>query len=497
MPVAVKRWLAPLGAAARRAGSLVPPRLQRWPHWRHFRTNLVIGLLIEIAIHAMTGGSLVTTLRNAVQDATMSVASLRSGTAHPSQPITIFDVDDETWRDPLWEGGETDVAPRAPVAKLIDLALREGAENVVVDIVIEGAGKAQDLPFVTAMAALQQRMRPGQTVLFARSVRNPICAQENCEGLQQGPTLRSSALDPLVAASGGKLVLVSPSFRISPDGVLREWSLWKPVCVPDATGSAGTWQVLPSVQLALGQRQPAWSKPSGFGRCLPTRPDDAPAFSDGTGFVSERQAIAAIDMAMASNPVSGAGSGHSAARPSAHYDPTSTIFFRYSSGTGPAASGGNNIQTLSARTLLDGRETGSLAGQTVIIAQSHEAARDHHLTPLGRLSGAMVLANSINSLRDPGVIKPARALAELLFAVVMIVLAAWLFAVVHAAFSVVLACAFVPFLLLVSYVSMSNGIKLGSEIALLGIYLHWLIQTIEKALASGSHHASKSEEPQQ
>ena len=96
MSAALKRWLAPLGAVARRADGLVPPRLKRWPHWRHFRTNLAIGLLIEIVIHAMTGGSLVTTLRNAVQDATMNVAAYRSGPAHPSQPITIFDVDDET-----------------------------------------------------------------------------------------------------------------------------------------------------------------------------------------------------------------------------------------------------------------------------------------------------------------------------------------------------------------------------------------------------------------
>lgn len=497
MSAALKRWLAPLGAVARRADGLVPPRLKRWPHWRHFRTNLAIGLLIEIVIHAMTGGSLVTTLRNAVQDATMNVAAYRSGSAHPSQPITIFDVDDETWRAPLWGGGETDIAPRAEVAKLIDLALRKGADNVVVDIVIEGAGNAQDDQFATAMAALQQRMRPGQTVLFARSVRSPICGQENCEGLQQAPTLRSSVLDPVVAASAGKLVLVAPSFRVSPDGVLREWSLWKPVCVPDATGSAGIWQVLPSVQLALGQRKLALSRPAGFGRCLPTQPDDTPAFSADTGLATEQQAVAAIELALASNPLSGSGNGHSAAQPSAHYDPTSTIFFRYSSGTGPATAGGNNIQTLSARTLLDGRDPGSLAGQTIIIAQSHEVARDHHLTPLGRMAGAMVLANSINSLRDPGVIKPAPALLELLFAVVMIVLAAWLFAVVHAAFSVVLAFAFVPFLLLVSYLSMSNGIKLGSEIALLGIYLHWLIQTIEKALAAGGHHAIKGKEPQQ
>lgn len=483
----------------------MPLRLQRWPHWRHFRTNLAIGILIEIAIHAMTGGSLVTTMRNAIQDATMNVASHRADSAHPSRPITIFDVDDETWRDPLWGGGETDVAPRAQVAQLIDIALRGGAENVVVDIVIEGAGKAQDIQFATAMVAIQQQMRPRQTVLFARSVRNPICEQESCDGLQQVPTLRSSALDPLVAASGGKFVLVSPSFRISSDGVLREWSLWKPVCVPDATGSEGTWQALPSVQLALTQRQTvtalgqtsARSRPSGFGRCLATRPDDAPAFSSGTSFVSLRHATAAMDLDMTPNPTGEAANGHSSAQPSAHYDPTSTIFFRYASGTGPAEAGGNNIQTLSARTLLDGRDPGSLAGQTVIIAQSHEVARDHHLTPLGRMSGAMVLANSINSLRDPGVIKPANTLVELFFAAVMIVLAAWLFAVVHAAFSVVLALAFVPFLLLVSYVSMSNGIKLGSEIALLGIYLHWLIQTIEKALATGGHHAIQGKEQQQ
>lgn len=469
--------------------------LRRWPHWRHFFTNIAIGLFIELVIHAMIGGSFVSTVRNAVQDATMNIASNLAGSTAPSQPeIAIFDVDDETWRDPVWGGGEPDVAPRAQMARLVEIAVRSGARNIIVDVVIESPGTPQDEQFVEAMEAILKRMNRGQTLYFVRSIRAPLCSTDDCDSGGEVPTLRASPLDDLVKRSAGRMVAVAPNFTVSPDGVLRGWVLWKPACVvSDVDRRVGRWQALPSVQFAVEEiarvrRQggvAAWNRQPGFGQCQPTPPSTA-QMAPGEGFVSTTQARARMAPIMLSGAMSGQADGAQAG----HDHPASIVFFRYGTGTGSVSAGGNGIQTLSARTLLEGRDPGDLGGQLVIIAQSHEVARDHHLTPLGRLSGAMVLVNSINSLRSPGVIERAPGALEYVFAAVMIVLAAWLFAVVHAAFSVLLATAFVPLLLLISYASLSNGIQLGSEVALVAIYLHWLFQTIETAFSVGGHHST-------
>lgn len=508
------RWSRAVDAVGRRLDrTALGRRVRRWPHWHHFCVNLAIGLLIEVVIHFMVGGMFVTTVRNAVQDATMNVAAHLAGSANPSRPgIAVFDVDDETWRDPVWGGGEPDLAPRPQVARLIDIAARAHARTIVVDIVVEGSGNAADAPFAADLARIARGLAPDQRILLVRSIRAPLCAASPCGETDGAPTLRASPLDAAVAGSGGRLVAVAPNFIVSPDGVLRGWILWKPACVVAPGQAAGTWRALPSVQLAVRELErvraqggtPVWDRAQGFGRCRPTMPDGGTA-PDGGGFASLSQAEAAMERAMA--PALGGDHGAAAAEHGdaaapehgpAKHDPASIVFFRYASGTGPVAAGGNGIQTLSARTLLDGRDPGDLSEQVVIVAQSHEVARDHHLTPLGRQPGAMVLANSINSMRDPGVIAHAPGALEYLFAFATIVLAAWLFAVVHAAFSALLAIAFVPVLLLVSYLSLGAGFQLGSEIALLGIYLHWLFKTIETALEAGQgHHAGHHPAPEE
>lgn len=469
------------------------------PHLRHFFMNLMIGLVIEVVIHFMTGGMFVTHVRNAVQDATMNVAARIPGRVTRSDPaIAVFDVDDETWRDPSWGGGEADIAPRAQVARLVDIAVRAGARYVVVDIVVENPGRPDDAQFVAAMGEIGKRMRADQHVLFVRSLRAPLCAGDACPEGESAPTVRTSPLDALVGGSGGRFVRVAPNFLVSPDGVLRGWVLWKPACVTAPGSGAGTWQALPSVQLAVRELErvrehggaPVWAGGKGFGACMPTLAGAQEAADGAVHPVSLAHAEGAMAEAMA--PALGASHAGSHegddAQATGRHDPASVIFFRNASGTGPVAAGGNGIQTLSVRTLLGGRDPGSLAGQVVIIAQSHEVARDHHLTPLGRMPGAMVLANAINSMRAPGVLAHAPGALEYGFALVMIVLAAWLFAVVRAEFALLLAFGFVPVVLLVSYLSLRSGLQLGAEIAILGIYLHWLFQTIETALVAGRAH---------
>lgn len=501
-------------------GWTVAPLVRRyggWPHWHHFAVNLMIGLAIEVVLHFMAGGMFITSVKNLMLDASMNIAAHDPSAANRSNPpITIFDVDEQTWRSPAWGGGEPAVAPRSQLGRLIEIAVRGKARYVVVDIVVEGEDSPEDAALVKDMLRIEPQLDSDQRILFVRSIRHPDCSMAQGVGLNDeydasaacasdlgAPTVRPSPLDPLFTRHGGHFVSVTPNFILSRDGVLRDWVLWKPACVigKAPSGLSGEWRAMPSVQLAIvemerlrlqaydGEHGPqshgAWPMPTGFGACLPTLAGDARDASE-TGDevpldIAEARMIGALS--------SGEGHGQDAGHGGAH-DLSSVIFFRYREGTGSAAAGGNGIQTLSALSLLEGRSSGNLSGQIVIVAQSHELARDHHMTPLGRMPGAMILANSINSLRDPGLIEHAPSVLESTFVIVSIVLAAWLFAVIRAEFSLLLAIAFVPVLLGLSYLALSAGIKLGSEIALLGIYLHWIFKTIEVALGarkSGGH----------
>lgn len=487
-------------------------RFGKWPHWHHFVVNLMIGLAIEVVLHFMVGGMFITGVKNLMFDASMNIAAHMPAASNRSDPpIAVFDIDEETWRSPVWGGGEPDIAPRSQLARLVEIAVRAKARYVIVDIVVEGEGNAADGSLLKDMLRMEAQMAPDQRILFVRSIRHPDCgmvadfeaaenqeAREACLSVQGAPTVRRSRLDPLFRRAGGHFVPVTPNFILSRDGVLRDWVLWKPACVIGASSSglAGTWQVMPSVQLAIlemerlrlrsgqggmssGETRSVWPLPGGFGVCLPTLAGSARAAPESGREVSfqtaEARMIEALSRAGEHGAEAGRGPGH---------DLSSVIFFRYREGTGSAASGGNGIQTLSALPLLEGRSPGDLSGQIVIIAQSHELARDHHLTPLGRMPGAMILANSINSLHNPGLIEHAPSALETSFVIVSIVLAAWLFAVVRAEFSLLLAIAFVPILLGLSYLTLSAGIKLGSEVAILGIYLHWIFKTIEVAVGA-------------
>lgn len=65
-------------------------------------------------------------------------------------------------------------------------------------------------------------------------------------------------------------------------------------------------------------------------------------------------------------------------------------------------------------------------GRVVIIGGSFAASQDIHLTPIGPMPGAMIVANAIHSLHQFGVITEARPLLKLLAGFIAILPAAWI-----------------------------------------------------------------------
>ena len=129
----------------------------RWqrlrPVTRHWLTNVAIGVLIELLLH-WAGHTLhwqpLVYAQNYALDAVMRANAAVDPT--PSFPnhrvplsLALIDIDDAAWRSAQWGGGEPYRAPRQQLLALVDKAFEAGARQVVLDVVVEGAARPQEI----------------------------------------------------------------------------------------------------------------------------------------------------------------------------------------------------------------------------------------------------------------------------------------------------------------------------------------------------------------
>jgi CHASE2 domain-containing sensor protein len=467
-------------------------------HWkRHFVFNVLIGIVIEVVLHLLGRAPVVVAAENWAMDVAMRVSADFQPHATGAPSVTIIDVDEETWRDPAWGGGEPYRAPRNNLLQLIRCALGKGAHSVVVDVIIEDPEGPGDQIFVSEMeklAADPSLAKRHQHVLFVRTLREPLIAPDLL-----APVLRKSPLDDVIRHSNGVLINVAPYFETSRDGLVRRWRLWTPACEPNDIGppSVGHWRVLPSVQLALESlkemvKDAPWDMSASLGPCLLS----AEALNhlgdkDFPNFPLEKNAEKSINdindqmlrwlrkhLELTHQPVEPARSEG--------FDPSSRIFFgdRF-------PPNGARVQVVSALKLLppDGCTASASPnvrlpptwGDVIIIGQSAEAARDEHETPVGAMPGTMVIANALQSLDVRGVIQPLGEPWSCALMVFSILLVAFAFAYFDSNLGVLLIG--VPFVLLliwISYDFLKRGYWADFAVPLLAIYAHRVVKGFEE-----------------
>jgi hypothetical protein len=409
------------------------------------------------------------------------------GGAVASVPLAFIDVDEETWRSPQWGKGEPYRAPRDDLLRLIEYAVGSPARYIVVDVIVEGSSGPDDERFAKAIAQLAGHvLRPDQHILFVRTLREPLSGMQNL----LAPELRSSLLDPVIRDYPKQLHAVAPYFRISRDGVLRDWQMWRLGCRSEAGTGKGHWEFLPSVQLTIGALVASYDKPDDKGRAdrakfpwheragltpcivdfaaymqvgVPTpklRPDDTPMWDwlpeSGIANASEIEPPNDEPLALSNR-----------------------IFYRFR-----YRQEQSEVRLIPALAILEHRRLDELAkNSVVIIGQSFEAARDQHATPLGAMPGAMVLANSVDSVLKPGLLREPGLGLRILIELDSIVLIGGILAFLDylPAFCVILVL-FVPVLIGVNYCFLSSGVWVDFAVPLLGMYAHWIIVEIEAYL---------------
>jgi CHASE2 domain-containing sensor protein len=155
------------------------------------------------------------------------------------------------------------------------------------------------------------------------------------------------------------------------------------------------------------------------------------------------------------------------------------------------------LTTISASTLLADEVPapgGALSGAVVVIGGSFADGRDRYATPIGRMPGALVLINAVNTaLSFPqGALRPAPRWLEGAVALFVILTVSFLFALFRASVAVALSLALVlAVVLLVGRLWIEAGVWLGATLPVLSIMLHRWLDLLEHSWGHRSTHFTR------
>jgi len=119
-----------------------------------------------------------------------------------------------------------------------------------------------------------------------------------------------------------------------------------------------------------------------------------------------------------------------------------------------------------------------------IIGSSYASSGDWHQTPLGKMPGALVLANATDSMQTVGLVQSPNLWIKLGVVVLILLAVSAMFAALHyfwAASLLMIAIAVTMFPLSILIVR-EQGIWLDVAIPMLGIYAHMQVERMHEAM---------------
>ncbi|WP_273703381.1 CHASE2 domain-containing protein, partial [Candidatus Accumulibacter vicinus] len=462
-----RRWLK------ERSAPFVDPlraRYHSWPtYWQHFAVCFALGIVIETGIHLGHGLPMVADWQRWGFDKTVSMLqTYRAWGWIDGEPLPggysrfiWVDIDEDSWSDERWGGGEPFLQPRREVLELVDRAFAWGARVVYVDLLLDGTAGDFERQW---LAALQRRTFPGgepRHLLTARSLRQPLASSAGsfeAHAPPKRPRLRAAFWDTYQAPPGGVVVHpVLPRFLSDSDLRVRRWSIGQTA----ATGNADRF--LPSPQLALYCLQPARHPPLAAW-CERITEAHAPASGEHPEHAGEH-------------------AGHDAL--------ASTLLF-------PLGSNGRlGYSLFPALTALANAQIDEFRNAIVVIGGSYEESRDHFHTPVGRLPGALLNLNALDTMLRYGQLRELPWQAKWPLVLGLMVLVAALFAFGKRLVATVVAGGLVAvgFIFVVGPLLLRYGLWFDFGSPLLGIYLHrnieeWHAAHAHAEMADDGHHTT-------
>ncbi|MFG1345201.1 CHASE2 domain-containing protein [Xanthobacter autotrophicus DSM 431] len=295
-------------------------------------------------------------------------SAVLSGATHDAIPVTLIDIDPST----MAALGHPQTTPREVLAGLLALAAAKHAGGIFLDMDTSRPGSpAGDAALAGFLAAYPPDAPP---LALARRLGALDQAGASVDALAEQPSL----LDATVRGKPNVIWAASVS-RIDEDRVVRRWQLSHTSCSP------GAGATLPSPQLFAAAVAGAHPRPLS----------DIQAFADSRTQAVCTPGTAAAAPAWPRNPDQSAAiaflipDGPDLAAPQfiARDGRQVPLFRRVPARALMTASGA----VVSPQAVADDL----LRGRFVIIGASHAESMDGHLTPIGFLPGALIVANAV------------------------------------------------------------------------------------------------------
>ncbi len=308
-------------------------------------------------------------------------------------PLVLINIDNQTWRDSAWGGGEPKYAPRDKLYALIEHAANNGSRYIIVDILIEGKNTAEDEQFaaqIDTLLSAKQWKKSKQHLIFIRSIRTALDSRAANE-------LRSSELDQVITRHNKQAHLAATYYLPSADHVIRDWELWKIACNTTTKNGSGLWQILPSVQLLIAALDDAKLDLSASPLNSHTQ-HCATNVEQGPEKLAEQQKESTeLNEKMwhwfaPNSNMSGPGHTEEAM--------ASRIIYRFNQMQGDAALYSNSpVKDVRALDIIKNKIPPTNFNNAItVIGQTFYEAEDQHYTPLGKMPGPLLLLNSIDSM---------------------------------------------------------------------------------------------------
>jgi hypothetical protein len=397
---------------------LKPSKHARLPGWIIF--FLVSGLAL-LVLSVRPGGKLGLSLEGLLDPDWFIRARVLLGAEPPDRlPITIFDIDDATFRE--WDQPPT--TPRPRLVSLIEAAARRQAAAIVVDIDMTYAASVADLDASIAYLASYAHRDPAPPLLLMRrlwyqagdtGLGRPTTVSVPTYGSAQKNELagRLAMLEALVEKSPN-LIWSSPLHLLDNDGILRFWRPAEALCNPAAEGKPRAFLAVPVIVAALTRTADASSRFGDLVRLKQATEQHAARFCSAQSGMPDRSLSGDWLLRLLSDPENKRRIPFTFWRKIA--DPASA-------GEGQDMAGRKVpvAAVLSAREVLAADSAVSTQGQftsfceqiaggpfsgnpplscdvardrVVLIGTTHVDARDSYATPLGQMFGVDILANS-------------------------------------------------------------------------------------------------------
>jgi CHASE2 domain-containing sensor protein len=349
---------------------------------RHLGTRLLLALTagsaLYIAAYLLSSLPFMRLVAEQAGDARMQLFADFPAPAGKAPEMLFLDLDQESYA----QLDRPAVTPRELLAAMLE-KVAEGKPRLIIldfDPTWPGAGKEGTQTLADTLARLGRGTVP---ILLHRT---PMAPAVQGGAIYFRP---SPKLDPVVAGSNS-LMWVSSGAVASADGVVRRAPLWIRGCLGEKhvrlpNPALAGWMILAGEPPGTFKKRLSEALEEPNGVCI-----------DGKAPAAQRTDTVPLTIAKE------------------HYDvgtewPTGTITYSMS---GELAKGQrrdlNTLMVLSARPFIKashGISAEVFRDRAVIIGASAHDLRDIHLTPLGQMPGAMVIANQLRSLQEFGLDK--------------------------------------------------------------------------------------------